>query len=160
MQRGFNYSSSQEWIDSLPKRASNVNVILENDDGKALLVKANYKPYWTFPGGGVDAEETPKQAAIRETLEEVGIDLHPETVEFVAVANRTGPLAQTFLFIFKAPLGFDEFDEIILQASEIDAYMLVTKAEVLTGERYYSKAVEHWARGVTGYTEQTLEDFS
>jgi 8-oxo-dGTP diphosphatase len=31
--------------------------------------------YFVFPGGGVDEGETPEQAAIRETLEELGIEV-------------------------------------------------------------------------------------
>lgn len=31
--------------------------------------------YYVFPGGGVDEGETPEQAAIRETMEELGIEV-------------------------------------------------------------------------------------
>ena len=31
--------------------------------------------YYTFPGGGVDAGESPEQAAVREAREELGIDV-------------------------------------------------------------------------------------
>ena len=31
--------------------------------------------YFVFPGGGVDEGETPEQAAIRETMEELGIEV-------------------------------------------------------------------------------------
>ncbi|PKP74879.1 MAG: RNA pyrophosphohydrolase [Alphaproteobacteria bacterium HGW-Alphaproteobacteria-6] len=41
---------------------------------------------WQMPQGGIDAGETPRQAALRELGEETGIP--PERVEFVARAHR------------------------------------------------------------------------
>ena len=31
--------------------------------------------YFVFPGGGMDEDETPEQAAIRETMEELGVEV-------------------------------------------------------------------------------------
>ncbi|HEY1850000.1 MAG TPA: NUDIX hydrolase [Candidatus Binataceae bacterium] len=46
------------------------------DAGRVLLLRRGNEPRvgtWTFPGGYVDLGETPKDAATRETLEEVGM---------------------------------------------------------------------------------------
>lgn len=46
------------------------------DDGRVLLLRRGNPPQlgkWTFPGGYVDLGETPTQAALRETMEEVGM---------------------------------------------------------------------------------------
>ena len=142
----------------MPKRLSSAAMILENEAGEALIVKANYKSYWTFPGGVIDSDETPKEGALRETLEEVGVDVHPDTVEFIAVVNRSSDMAQTYQFIFKAPLGTDMLDSVILQASEIDDYVLVTREQVALGDRHYAKAIEHWSAGTTGYIEQQFAE--
>jgi len=48
------------------------------DAGRVLLLRRGIMPRigkWTFPGGYVDLGETPEQAAIRETAEEVGISV-------------------------------------------------------------------------------------
>ena len=49
--------------------------IIEND--QILLVLQTYRgtPVWTLPGGGIEAGETPADAAVRETKEEVHLDV-------------------------------------------------------------------------------------
>jgi ADP-ribose pyrophosphatase YjhB (NUDIX family) len=45
-------------------------------DGKVLMVRRKYAPYagtWTLPAGFVEWDETPEQAAVRETKEETGL---------------------------------------------------------------------------------------
>jgi len=147
-------SKKEKWFNSLERRVSSCAMILENGVGQALIVKANYKSYWTFPGGIIDPGETPKEAAIRETLEEVGIAVNPSQVTFVAVVDRKSSRAQTYQFIFKAVLEKDALSHVALQASEIEASVLVTKAQVASGDRNYGQVIEHWAHDTTGYAEQ------
>lgn len=147
---------TEHWLSKLPKRVSSATLILENSIGQVLIVKANYKPYWTFPGGIIDPNETPKEAAIRETFEEIGVEVDSAKVEFVAVVDRKSTFAQTYQFIFKAPLEPGMTDDIALQVSEIDEYALVTKDQVKAGDYDYGKVIEHWAEGRSGYIEQTF----
>ena len=151
------YSIEQQaaWLKSLDARVSSAAVIIEDKQGRALIVKANYKSHWTFPGGIIDPGETPAIAAARDVLEEVGLLLAPETLTFAWVASRTSMVAQTYQFIFEAPLPEGGEQRIMLQAAEIDDYVWVSKADVLAGERHYGKVIENWANGVRGYVEQT-----
>jgi len=53
------------------------NTIVERG-GTVLLVKLNYGPRegrWSLPGGLVENDETPEEAAVRETVEETGFDV-------------------------------------------------------------------------------------
>lgn len=154
--RLFKTHKTKKWLKSLPARVSSAAMILENGVGQVLIVKAGYKPYWTIPGGIIEPNESPKQGAIRETFEEVGIKVVPEKVMFVAVVDRVSDFAQTYQFIFKAPIEPGMLDTMILQVSEIDEYALVTKEQVLSGDRYYGRVIYHWAFDKSGYIEQTF----
>lgn len=149
-------NKTNRWLKTLPKRASSAAMILENSIGQVLIVKSGYKPYWTFPGGVIDPHETPKDAAIRETFEEVGITINPPQVEFVAVVDRRSDYAETYQFIFKAPLTLGGLDKIVLQKTEIEEYQLVTREQVRTNDRPYGQVIDNWASGHTGYMEQTF----
>jgi ADP-ribose pyrophosphatase YjhB (NUDIX family) len=49
-------------------------VLFRDAQGRVLLVKPTYKDGWDIPGGYVEPGESPKQAARREVLEELGIE--------------------------------------------------------------------------------------
>jgi 8-oxo-dGTP diphosphatase len=64
-----------------------VAAIIEKD-GQVLLVKrknAHGAGSWAVPGGHLEFGETPEKCAIRETREEVGIEI--TDVRFVAITN-------------------------------------------------------------------------
>jgi len=45
-----------------------------DDNGRVLLIKQSYVKGWQLPGGGVDAGETMREAAIRELYEEANVE--------------------------------------------------------------------------------------
>jgi ADP-ribose pyrophosphatase YjhB (NUDIX family) len=51
-----------------------VNVVVVNDAGEILLIRRTDNGNWAVPGGAVDLGESVAQAAVRETLEESGIE--------------------------------------------------------------------------------------
>ena len=50
------------------------NVAVTNDAGEVLLIRRSDNDNWALPGGAVDLGESLTQAAVRETLEESGIE--------------------------------------------------------------------------------------
>ncbi|OGF83349.1 hypothetical protein A3B18_02070 [Candidatus Giovannonibacteria bacterium RIFCSPLOWO2_01_FULL_46_13] len=66
-------------------------LILEKE-GKVLLgqrINTGYcDGYYDLPAGHVEAEELPLRALIREAMEEIGIEILPEDVQFVHVIYR------------------------------------------------------------------------
>ncbi len=73
------------WHNALPTKRLSAAVILRAGDA-VLMIKDDYKPFMTFPGGVVDASESPFAAALRETYEEVGIKIAPEHAAFFSVS--------------------------------------------------------------------------
>jgi ADP-ribose pyrophosphatase YjhB (NUDIX family) len=51
-----------------------VNVVVVNDASEILLIRRTDNGNWALPGGAVDLGESVAQAAVRETLEESGIE--------------------------------------------------------------------------------------
>lgn len=146
----------QKFLAERVARPSSAGVLLENAAGEVLVVKANYKDYWTFPGGWVEHGQTPRDAAVRELAEEVGIDRAVDDLKLLCVVDRKSDIMQTYQFIFRAETLYGD-DTVTLQPEEIDEYRFVSKDEVLGNVAMYNKAVEVWARGDTsGYFEQEL----
>ncbi|ARI54595.1 NUDIX hydrolase [Streptomyces sp. S8] len=63
------------------------------DGGKVLMIRRRQregKLLWAFPGGGIEAGESPEQAAVRETSEEVGLEVKAVRVLGDRVHPQTG----------------------------------------------------------------------
>ncbi|MEV2241300.1 NUDIX hydrolase [Micromonospora sp. NPDC049891] len=61
----------------LPRKRMAAGLLITDADERVLLVEPVYKAEWEIPGGCVEANESPYQAAIRECREELGLDLSP-----------------------------------------------------------------------------------
>jgi len=81
-------------------------VLLRDDAGRLLLVRHADHGQWSLLGGAIDPGESPRDAAVRESLEEVGIDValgeivgalggHAYEVEY-ANGDRTGYVSTVF----------------------------------------------------------------
>ena len=142
---------------SFEKRMSSAAVALFDQHGRVLVVKAHYKHYWSFPGGVIDAGETPRMAACRETFEEVGIRVQPDDLVFRMVVDRVGTVAETYQFVFQCAVDESTLGAARLDDKEIEGWALVTREEILAGGRYYSPSTVQWAEGSAGYFEQAFD---
>jgi 8-oxo-dGTP diphosphatase len=56
-----------------------------------------------FPGGGIELNETPLAAAVREVEEEVGIKINPLESKFMGIYTNNLPLKTILLNVFLFP---------------------------------------------------------
>lgn len=96
-----------------------VGFVIRNSKREFLLVKRDAKPdipyqgAWVFPGGGIEAGETPVRAAVREMLEEFGMRVRTEDLALVGEYTR-GDGVRCIIFIYRgteAPGPLQEGEE-------------------------------------------------
>ncbi len=69
--------SSGDYTATLPAKRMGSGVLFTDQAGRVLLVEPTYKDHWEIPGGCVDADESPYDAAVRELKEELGLSVAP-----------------------------------------------------------------------------------
>jgi 8-oxo-dGTP diphosphatase len=80
--------------------------VLVEREGKVLLVQRSIEPErgkWSLPAGFVDAEEDPREAAVRECLEETGLDVRI-TGLFDVLYGREHPRGAHILIVYTAQI--------------------------------------------------------
>jgi 8-oxo-dGTP pyrophosphatase MutT (NUDIX family) len=70
-------NAPDDYTATLPRKRMGSGVLYTDAVGRALLVEPVYKDYWEIVGGCVEADESPRQAAIREVKEELGMAVVP-----------------------------------------------------------------------------------
>lgn len=121
------------FFDRQPKILVAAGVLMRHHDGRILLVKPTYRDGWQFPGGGVDTNESPRQAATRETKEELGLDIEPGRLLGVSFRPDSGRSPELLNFVFDGGVHGDElFDAIGLDDFELSAWELVDRDEAIT----------------------------
>ena len=120
MTKVFTEEENKQWQRTLPAKITSACVALRSG-GRVLMVKAHYKDHWTFPSGIVDPNESPKAAALRETLEEVGIKVDTADADLLTVIYTQGKdgYLDRFNFVFIVN-QFDENSLFTLQPDEIE----------------------------------------
>lgn len=64
-----------EYAARFPRQRLAAGVLMHDGNGRILLVEPTYKPTWEIPGGVVEIDEAPWDAAVREVREELGLEI-------------------------------------------------------------------------------------
>jgi 8-oxo-dGTP pyrophosphatase MutT (NUDIX family) len=128
MGKRYTAEQNKQWQESLPKKKVAVKVIIKSNKGNVLLVKPDYKDTWQLPGGGVDAGEDPKLAAIREAKEEVDIAINPSELEIIGTVFKSN---EDYLFLMYAYQNLvDEDADYSVPDEEIEKYEFIAPGDV------------------------------
>ena len=129
--------------------------------GRAAIIHSLKYGYYKFPGGGIEQGEKPVDAMIRETREEAGLIVIPETVREYGYVHRiqksTGDPTEIFVqdnFYFLC----DAQDAVVSQELDdyeskesfslefIDPYTAIRKNRNLSGSPYHPVMMEREAK--------------
>jgi 8-oxo-dGTP pyrophosphatase MutT (NUDIX family) len=86
--------------------------LLVNPKGEILLVRRSssdpaHPGTWDIPGGRAEEGEDPQVAAVRETFEEVGVQLRTPRLVYAVSAPRPGSTGTWLFFIEHVPAGVE-----------------------------------------------------
>lgn len=103
--------------------------------------ETTFPEYWDIPGGLAETGELPREAVIRETKEEVGLDIMP-----TSVIHEDSNLDKSKNLIFIRLVYLCELkskiDDIILQEEEHSEYRFISTLEDLKNEKISPFLVE------------------
>jgi 8-oxo-dGTP diphosphatase len=135
----FTPEETAAWYASVPKLALSASGVLRDRQGRIALVRNTYRDGWSLPGGVVDDNEAPADAAVREVREELGHETHaPVTLLAVQWAAR-GSGTQQFLSL-TFDVGFcEDPSALVPQEDEIAEIAFFPLDDLPEGVRPYMR---------------------
>ena len=125
--------TDEEYYKTLPRKQVGTAVLFFNVQGELLILKPDYKNSWLVPGGSNDEGESPLRCAIRETKEEIGLDISELRLVGVYHSPQNGIAPDSLKFIFDGGiLAEDQIEKIVLQKEEFEEYMFKDSTEAIS----------------------------
>ncbi|ROO61518.1 ADP-ribose pyrophosphatase YjhB (NUDIX family) [Micromonospora sp. Llam0] len=122
--------SADDYTATLPRKRMGSGVLFRDHAGRILIVEPTYKDYWELPGGVVEADESPYEAAVRELTEELGLTVAPGRLLVVDwVPPRTGRTEGVMFVYDGGVLDTARTDAIRLPPQELRSWAWSTLAQ-------------------------------
>lgn len=141
----YTLESSRDFYNNYPgKRASAAMIVRHGDE--YLMIKHDYKEIMTFPSGLIDPDESPLTTAMRETNEEIGLELKSEEVSFYAVTyvSEHNGFMDRFHFFFITDVDDEQVAELRFeQGIELHKWVKVDEVSELAGGRSVYRNIQH-----------------
>lgn len=127
----FSLDERAQYLAKRNRKLMSSTVVFPDELGNVLVLETTYKENWEVPGGGIEENESPLEAAIRETKEELGLELKDPRLVGVDYRHTQIEKEEMLHFVFLGGV-LSEADKrkIKLQADEIKAYEFVNHKEV------------------------------
>ena len=127
----FKNLSKRRYLNTLPKKRMGAGCLFCDRQGKILILKPTYKEHWLLPGGVIEANESPRQACIREVKEETGIDCQLTRLLCVDYVSVRPHKIESIQFVFYGGIISREA-KISLPRKEIALYQFVESVTALS----------------------------
>jgi 8-oxo-dGTP diphosphatase len=115
----------------LARKRAAATMLITDPAGRVLVVNPTYKPRWELPGGAVELDESPADAATREVAEELGIDRAPGrllALDYVPADPGRGR-TEGIIVVFDGGIVTDP-DTLRLPPDELSGYAFVEPGEL------------------------------
>src|SRR5260370_22366581 len=87
---GPGFIDHDTWFAQLPGAVVAAGALITDPAGRVLLVKPNYRDYWTLPGGICEHGEQPQAGCARVVFEEIGLELHVDVLLYIVLSQPHG----------------------------------------------------------------------
>ena len=125
-----NFMDHDTWFASLPGVVVSAAALITDSAGRVLLVKPNYRDYWSLPGGICELGEPPHAGCAREVAEEIGLSRTPGALLAIDWAQPFGADVRPIMaFVFDGGM-LDDDGSIVIQQEELDGYQFADLASV------------------------------
>lgn len=141
-----------QFLATLPRKRIAAGALIRDEHGRVCIVEPTYKPQWNFPGGSVEAAESPAAGCRREVLEELGLEVHiGRLLALDWVQETSDPDGALILIYDGGVLTQTQIESIVLPGDELNGYQFVPPPAL---DRWVSERNARRAAAALGVLEQ------